>query len=60
MLLKYIHVFNLNLLNFVYIVAFDVKRALKNAKLGILERLELKSSLTPSQNHGGSGGIGAN
>ena len=41
MLLKNIHRHSLDLLNFLYIVMFDVKTALESAKLAILERLEL-------------------
>ena len=48
-LLKNIHVHTLNLLNFVYIVVFDVEIAIENAKLVILERLVLKMFSTPSQ-----------
>ena len=39
--MKNIHIHSLNLLSFVYIVVSDAKAALKNAKLAILERLEL-------------------
>ena len=48
-LLKTIHIHNLDLLNFVYIVVFDVKTASENAKLVILERLELQIFYAPSQ-----------
>ena len=41
LLMKNIHIHSLNLLSFVYIVVSDAKAALENAKLAILERLEL-------------------
>ena len=47
MLLKNIYVHSLNFLNFVYIVVFDVETVLKNAKLAIIEQLELKFFLSP-------------
>ena len=47
MLLKNIYVHSLNFLNFVYIVVFDVETVLKNAKLAIIEQLELKFFLPP-------------
>ena len=40
-LLKNIDMHRLNLLNFIYIVVFDVKATLENAKLAILQLLEL-------------------
>ena len=42
MLLKNIHMYSLNLLNFVCVVVFDVETALNNAKLVTLEQLELE------------------
>ena len=39
MVLKNIDMYNLNLLNLIYIAVFDVETALENAKLTILERL---------------------
>ena len=39
----------LDLLNFAYIVVFDVETALDNAKLAILEGLVLQISFAPSQ-----------
>ena len=48
MLLKNIHIHSLNFLNFVYISVFDVETALENAKLAILERLELDIFFFPS------------
>ena len=42
MLLKNIHVHSLNLLNFDYLVVFDIEAALENSKLAILERIELQ------------------
>ena len=36
-LLRSIHIHNLNLLNFVYVVVFDVKTALEKAILVVLE-----------------------
>ena len=41
-LLNFVYVHSLNLLNFVYLVVFDVETVLKNAKLAILQRLELQ------------------
>ena len=48
-IIKKIHMHNLYLLKFVYIVVFDVEAALENAKLTILERLELETFFTPPQ-----------
>ena len=41
--LKNIHIHNLSLLNFVFIVVFDVEAVPENTKLAILERLESQS-----------------
>ena len=38
--------YGLNLLNFVYVVVFDVKTALGNVKLAILEELEFQTFFT--------------
>ena len=48
---KNMQVHILSLLNFVYIFVFDVETALQNAKLAILEQLELKK-LLPSTMEG--------
>ena len=42
MLFKNVYLHSLNLINFVYAAVFDVNAALENAKLAILERLELR------------------
>ena len=54
-LLKNIDMYRLNLLNFIYIVVFDVKATLENAKLAILQRLELWIFFAPSQPWSGMG-----
>ena len=41
-LLKIMNIHSSDMLNFVYIVMFDFETALENAKLAILERLELQ------------------
>ena len=47
--IKKIQMHNLYLLKFVCIVHFGVEAVLENAKLDVLERLELKTFFTPSQ-----------
>lgn len=42
MLLRNIHIHSLNLLNFIYIDAFDIQIILENAKSMVQERLELQ------------------
>ena len=47
MLLKNSHAYSLNLLNFGYLVVFGIETALENAKLAILERIELQQENSP-------------
>ena len=49
MLLKNLHIHSLHLLNFVYILLFDVEAAPENAKLAVLERQQFEFSLHSSQ-----------
>lgn len=55
-LLKSIHLHSLNVICFVYVVVLDVKTALDNSKLAILERLELQIFCASSQQWWWDGG----
>ena len=47
MLLKNVHIHSLNLLNFVCIILFNIETALENAKLAIIEQLQLQIFFAP-------------
>ena len=48
MSLKNVRIHGLNLLNFVYVAVFDVEIAVENAKLAILQKIELQTLFTSS------------
>ena len=54
--LQNIHVHSLTLLIFLYYIIFDVERALENAKLLMLDRLQLKNFFSPFPLMVGAGG----
>ena len=48
MLLKNIHMHSLNFISFIFLVVFDIEIVLENAKIAILEQLELQLFCHPT------------